>query len=95
MTISLRNRWVWITGSSPGLGRWMALHGADRGARVLLSGRNVGSLQAVAAEAQARSQAAGHPGGHFPARGLRNWPPRPSTASSIWTSLPQSTSFGS
>lgn len=40
----------WITGASSGIGAAMARHVAERGASVILSGRNVDALNALAAE---------------------------------------------
>ena len=39
---------VWITGASSGIGRALALAFAEAGARIILSGRRVAALQAVA-----------------------------------------------
>jgi short-subunit dehydrogenase len=41
---------VWITGASSGIGKGLALALAQRGARLVLSGRNQAALDAVAAE---------------------------------------------
>ena len=46
----MRNRRVWITGASSGIGRALAIELAREGARVVLSGRDAGKLEAVAAE---------------------------------------------
>jgi short-subunit dehydrogenase len=41
---------IWITGASSGIGKGLALALAQRGARLVLSGRNQAALDAVAAE---------------------------------------------
>lgn len=45
----LQNKLVWITGASSGIGRAMALEAAQQGARLIISGRNIEALSAVAA----------------------------------------------
>lgn len=43
----LKGRVILITGASDGIGRALAVHAADLGARVILHGRNTGKLEAV------------------------------------------------
>ncbi len=49
--MDLKNKTVWITGASSGIGRALVLECARRGARIVLSARNVADLKAVQAEA--------------------------------------------
>ena len=49
----LEDRVILITGASDGIGRALALHAADLGARVILHGRNVAKLEAVYDEIEA------------------------------------------
>jgi short-subunit dehydrogenase len=51
---SVAGKVVWVTGASSGIGRAIALEAAAKGARVLLSGRRVEALDAVAQECKAR-----------------------------------------
>jgi dehydrogenase/reductase SDR family member 7B len=44
------NKVVWITGASSGIGKALAIAFANEGARIILSGRRVDALQAVAHE---------------------------------------------
>lgn len=45
-----KNKTVWITGASDGIGKELSIQLADRGARVILSSRNVEKLNAVCAQ---------------------------------------------
>jgi short-subunit dehydrogenase len=47
--MSLQDKVVWITGASSGIGEALALEASRRGARVVLSARNVASLERVRA----------------------------------------------
>ncbi|MFO1472531.1 MAG: SDR family NAD(P)-dependent oxidoreductase [Turneriella sp.] len=49
--MDLKNKAVWITGASSGIGRALVLDCASRGAKIVLSARNVAELKAVQAEA--------------------------------------------
>ena len=48
---TLADKTVWITGASSGIGRALALELARRGAHLILSGRRIDALEAVAREA--------------------------------------------
>lgn len=64
MRVDIGNRWVWITGASSGIGASLAREAAAKGARLLLSGRNLAALAAVAAECESISRSSGRAGGH-------------------------------
>ena len=49
----LRDRTLLITGASDGIGRALALHAAELGARVIIHGRNVAKLEKVYDEIEA------------------------------------------
>jgi NAD(P)-dependent dehydrogenase (short-subunit alcohol dehydrogenase family) len=53
----LRDRIILITGASDGIGRALALHAAELGARVILHGRNVSKLEQVYDEIEAMATA--------------------------------------
>jgi len=48
MEVYFRGKVVWVTGASSGIGKQMAIQASSFGSRVILSGRNETSLQAVA-----------------------------------------------
>ena len=48
--MSFSGQTVWITGASSGIGAALAKALAKQGARLVLSGRNVAALEAIAAE---------------------------------------------
>lgn len=50
-----KNKTVWITGASSGIGAAMAKTFAKRGANIILSGRRVDALEAVAKEIEAQT----------------------------------------
>jgi NAD(P)-dependent dehydrogenase (short-subunit alcohol dehydrogenase family) len=54
----LRDRVILITGTSDGIGRALAVHCAELGARVILHGRNVAKLEAVYDEIESLDAAA-------------------------------------
>lgn len=64
MKVDIENRWVWITGASSGIGAAFAKAAARKGARLLLSGRNVEALTAVASDCGSISSSFGKAGGH-------------------------------
>jgi len=52
---NFQDKIIWITGASSGIGRSLALHFFQLGAKLVLSGRNIEALQTVAKESNANS----------------------------------------
>lgn len=53
--MTFQNKTVWITGASSGIGEALALAFANEGANIILSGRRVEALEAVAANIQTKT----------------------------------------
>lgn len=47
MALSFKNKVVWVTGASSGIGEMLVRHLAEKGARVILSARRVEPMQAI------------------------------------------------
>jgi short-subunit dehydrogenase len=57
-TLLIRRKRIWITGASSGIGKALALKLAATNNRVVISGRNLESLEQVVAESQSATQGA-------------------------------------